>query len=89
MVAEPLGVVLVIGTWNYPVQLIALPMAAALAAGNAVVGKPSEVAPATSQVLARWIPEYLDQGAVAIVEGDVPTVTALLAQPVGSRLLHR
>ena len=80
IVAEPLGVVLVISAWNYPVQLLVLPMAFALAAGNAVVGKPSEVAPATSAALARWIPEYLDQDAVAIVEGDAPVVTALLAQ---------
>lgn len=80
IVAEPLGVVLVISAWNYPVQLLVLPMAFALAAGNAVVGKPSEVAPATSQALARWIPEYLDHDAVAIVEGDAPIVTALLAE---------
>jgi aldehyde dehydrogenase (NAD+) len=80
IVAEPLGVVLVISPWNYPVQLLVLPMAFALAAGNAVVGKPSEVAPATSAALARWIPEYLDHDAVAIVEGAVPVVTALLAE---------
>jgi len=77
---EPLGVVLVIAPWNYPVQLLLTPMAAALAAGNCVVGKPSELAPATSAALARLVPRYLDPAAVAIVEGGVPEATALLAE---------
>jgi aldehyde dehydrogenase (NAD+) len=67
---EPLGVVLVIGAWNYPIYLSVGPMVAALAAGNAVVLKPSEIASATSAVLARLIPQYLDPGAVQVVEGD-------------------
>jgi aldehyde dehydrogenase (NAD+) len=78
VVPEPLGVVLVIAPWNYPVHLLLLPMAYAIAAGNAVVGKPSEVSAATSAVLARLVPKYLDTEAVAIVEGDAPVVTALL-----------
>lgn len=78
-VLDPLGVVLVIAPWNYPIQLLLAPMIGALAAGNTVVGKPSEMAPATSAVLARWIPEYLD-GAVHIVEGGVPETTALLEE---------
>jgi aldehyde dehydrogenase (NAD+) len=73
-------VVLVIAPWNYPVHLVLLPMAYALAAGNAVVGKPSEGAAATSSALARWVPEYLDRDAVAIVEGDSTVVTGLLEQ---------
>ncbi|WP_431678368.1 aldehyde dehydrogenase family protein [Kitasatospora sp. KL5] len=77
---DPLGVVLVIAPWNYPVQLLLAPVAGALAAGNAVVAKPSELAPATSAVLARLIPRYLDPEAVAVVEGGVPETTALLAQ---------
>ncbi|WP_030267468.1 aldehyde dehydrogenase family protein [Streptomyces sp. NRRL B-24484] len=77
---DPLGVVLVIAPWNYPVQLLLAPVAGALAAGNAVVAKPSELAPATSAVLARLLPAYLDTGAVAVVEGGVPETTALLAQ---------
>jgi aldehyde dehydrogenase (NAD+) len=80
IVPEPLGVVLVIAPWNYPVHLLLLPMVYALAAGNAVVGKPSEISPATSAALARWVPDYLDQDAVAIVEGDANVATALLAQ---------
>jgi aldehyde dehydrogenase (NAD+) len=77
---EPLGVALVIAPWNYPVQLLVGPLAAALSAGNAVVCKPSEVAPATSRALARFLPEYLDPAAVAVIEGGVPETTALLDQ---------
>lgn len=77
---EPLGVVLVIAPWNYPLQLTLLPLATALAAGNAVVAKPSELAPATSAAIARLIPQYLDPSAVQIVEGAVPETTALLEQ---------
>jgi len=77
---DPLGVVLVIAPWNYPLQLLLTPVVGALAAGNAVVVKPSELAPATSAALARLIPEYLDTDAVAVVEGAIPETTALLAE---------
>lgn len=80
LVREPLGVVLVIAPWNYPVQLCLAPLVGALAAGNAVVIKPSEVAPATSAVLARLLPQHLDASAVHVVEGGVPETTALLAE---------
>ncbi|MFC9843553.1 aldehyde dehydrogenase family protein [Streptomyces sp. NPDC060223] len=77
---DPLGLVLVIAPWNYPVQLLLTPLLGALAAGNAVVAKPSELAPATSAVLARLLPQYLDTDAVAVVEGAIPETTALLAE---------
>ncbi|MFI1954160.1 aldehyde dehydrogenase family protein [Streptomyces xinghaiensis] len=77
---DPLGVALVISAWNYPVNLLLVPVAGALAAGNAVVAKPSELSPATSALMARLLPEYLDADAVAVVEGAVPETTALLAQ---------
>ncbi|MFD9460351.1 aldehyde dehydrogenase family protein [Streptomyces sp. NPDC060027] len=77
---DPLGVVLVIAPWNYPLQLLLTPMLGALAAGNAVVAKPSELAPATSAAVARLIPRYLDTDAVAVVEGGIPETTALLAE---------
>jgi aldehyde dehydrogenase (NAD+) len=80
LIPEPLGVVLVIAPWNYPVQLLVVPAAGAIAAGNAVVMKPSEVSSATSALLARLVPRYLDTEAVAIVEGGVPETTALLGQ---------
>ncbi|WP_125610348.1 aldehyde dehydrogenase family protein [Specibacter cremeus] len=76
---EPLGVVLVIAPWNYPIQLLLAPAIGALAAGNTVVAKPSELAPASSAALARWVPDYLPE-AVTIVEGGIPETTTLLEQ---------
>lgn len=79
-VREPLGAVLIIGPWNYPLQLILLPVVGALAGGNVAVLKPSELAPATSALVARLVPRYLDRDAVRIVEGGIEQSTALLAQ---------
>ncbi|WP_411107716.1 aldehyde dehydrogenase family protein [Streptomyces sp. cmx-4-9] len=79
-VQDPLGVVLVIAPWNYPVQLLLAPVVGALAAGNCVVAKPSELAPATSRAVAGLLPRYLDRDAVAVVEGAVAETTDLLAQ---------
>lgn len=79
-IPEPLGVVLVIAPWNYPVQLLLVPAAGAIAAGNAVVMKPSEVSAATSALLARLVPRYMDSSSVALVEGGVAETTELLAQ---------
>jgi aldehyde dehydrogenase (NAD+) len=80
-VPEPLGAVLVLSPWNYPVQLALNPLVAAVAAGNAVVLKPSELTPATSAALARLVPRYLDPEAVRVVEGGVEVASALLAEP--------
>jgi aldehyde dehydrogenase (NAD+) len=77
---DPLGVVLIIGPWNYPVYLSLAPLVAAVAAGNCAVLKPSELAPATSALLARLVPLYLDSEAVRVVEGDGQTTQDLLAQ---------
>jgi len=77
---EPLGVVLIISPWNYPIQLTLSPLVGAIAAGNCVVVKPSEVAPATSALLADLLPRYVDAEAVMVVEGDGETSQALLAQ---------
>lgn len=57
---DPFGVVLVMGAWNYPLQLTLLPVAAAIAAGNTVIIKPSEVAPASAKFIAETLPKYLD-----------------------------
>ena len=78
---EPLGVVLVIGAWNYPLQLTLAGMSAAISAGNCVVIKPPELAPATSALLATMVPEYLDSDCIKVIEGAVPETTALLDQP--------
>jgi len=77
---EPLGVVLIIAPWNYPVQLLLSPAVGAIAAGNAVLLKPSEVTPHVSAVLARRVRELLDPEAIAIVEGGVAETTALLTE---------
>ena len=77
---DPLGVVLVIGPWNYPLYLSLAPLVAAVAAGNCAVIKPSEWAPATSALLARLVPEYLDSKAIRVVEGDASVTQALLAE---------
>ncbi len=77
---EPLGVVLIIGPWNYPLQLVLSPLIGALAAGNCAVVKPSEIASETSRLLAHYLGDYLDPGYVRVVEGGVPETTALLDQ---------
>lgn len=77
---EPLGVVLVIAPWNYPVYLALGPLVAALAAGNTAVLKPSELAPATSRLLGELLPQYLDPDAVVVVEGDARTTQDLISQ---------
>ncbi|KAJ7945133.1 Aldehyde dehydrogenase [Quillaja saponaria] len=80
IVSEPLGVVLVISTWNFPFLLSIDPVIGAISAGNSVVLKPSEIAPATSSLLGNLLEEYLDNSAIRVVEGAVPETTALLEQ---------
>lgn len=80
VVPEPLGAVLVIGPWNYPVRCVVLPLAFAIAAGNTVALKPSELAPATSALLAELIPAYLDERAVVVAEGGPEVAEGLLDQ---------
>jgi aldehyde dehydrogenase (NAD+) len=77
IVPEPVGVVCVIAPWNYPVQLLLVPMIAAIAAGNAVVAKPSELTPATSAAIGNLL-RALDDPAIAIVQGCVAETTELL-----------
>ncbi|NXQ35828.1 AL3A2 dehydrogenase, partial [Alaudala cheleensis] len=77
---EPLGVVLVIGAWNYPFLLVMQPLIGAIAAGNAVVVKPSEVSENTARLVAEILPQYLDKDLYAVVTGGVPETTDLLTQ---------
>lgn len=77
---EPLGVALIIGTWNYPVMVTLSPLIGAISGGNTAVIKPSEVAPATAEVIARLIPEYMDRSAFSVVLGGASEATALLEQ---------
>ncbi|KPA13270.1 aldehyde dehydrogenase [Candidatus Magnetomorum sp. HK-1] len=78
IIAEPLGVTLIIGAWNYPYQLSLVPVVASMVAGNTIVLKPSELPAGTSRAMAKIInnnfkPEYL-----TVVEGGVPETSALL-----------
>jgi aldehyde dehydrogenase (NAD+) len=77
---EPYGTVLIIGAWNYPFYLTLGPAVGAIAAGNAVVLKPSEIAPASSALMAELVPRYLDSDAIAVVEGDGAVSQELIAQ---------
>lgn len=77
---DPLGVVLIISAWNYPFDLAIAPLIGAIAAGNAAVIKPSEVASNTSNLLARIIPKYLDSEAIQVIEGGVPETTEVLKE---------
>jgi aldehyde dehydrogenase (NAD+) len=83
---EPYGPVLVLSPWNVPVGLCLLAGAGALAAGNCVALKPSELAPRTSAVLAAGLPAYVDGDGVQVFEGGVEVAEALLEQRFG--LIH-
>jgi len=78
---DPLGVVLIIGPWNYPFQLMMAPLIGALAAGNCALLKPSELSPNTSDLLFELIPKYFEKTYVSIVGGGVPETTELLKLP--------
>ena len=78
---EPKGVVLIIGPWNYPFQLVIAPLIAAIAAGNCVIVKPSELTSHTSKLLVDLLGEVFTEDEVAVVEGDHLETQKLLALP--------
>ncbi|GJW43314.1 aldehyde dehydrogenase family 3 member F1-like protein [Tanacetum coccineum] len=78
LIPEPLGVVLIISTWNFPIALSFDPLVGAIAAGNAVVLKPSELAPSCASFLTETIRDYLDNSAVKVIEGGVDMGEKLL-----------
>ncbi|ASQ91775.1 aldehyde dehydrogenase family protein [Prosthecochloris sp. GSB1] len=77
---EPHGVVLVIGAWNYPLQLALAPAVSAIAAGNCVLVKPSERSPATSALMEEGLERYLDRNAVRVFAGDAEESLRLLKE---------
>jgi len=77
---EPYGKVLIIAPWNYPYQLALSPLIAAVAAGNQVVLKPSELTPNTSRIISKIISETFDKNHVACIEGGVDVAQELLTQ---------
>lgn len=74
VVREPLGVVLIIGPWNYPLQLLLTPLVGAIAAGNCVVLKPSEFAPATEAVMEKIITSVFPKEYILYAPGDGASV---------------
>ncbi|MEU1182514.1 aldehyde dehydrogenase family protein [Streptomyces sp. NPDC005820] len=77
---EPLGVVVVIGPWNYPLLLTLAPLVAAVSAGNCAVIKPSEHTPRTAQLITELVTEYLDPDAFAVIQGGPEATQAILAE---------
>ena len=81
IVREPLGVVLIIGPWNYPLQLLFTPLLGAIAAGNCVVLKPSEFAPATANIMQKIIESVFPKNYILFVPGDgVSVIPAMMNQ---------
>ena len=77
--SEPYGVALIIGAWNYPVQLVISPLVGAIAAGNCAVVKTAELVPHTSEVLLK-LSEYLDKEAFKMIKGGVEEATEILKE---------
>lgn len=77
---DPYGVVLVMGAWNYPLQLTLMPISGAIAGGNCVVIKPSEISPHTAKLIEELVPQYLDPECFPVVNGGIPETTALLKE---------
>ncbi|KAF2965687.1 hypothetical protein GQX73_g7881 [Xylaria multiplex] len=75
---EPLGAVLIIGPYNYPMMLNLAPLVGAISAGCTAIIKPSESAPATATVIKEVVEKYLDPGSFHVVNGAIPETTALL-----------
>jgi aldehyde dehydrogenase (NAD+) len=80
IIPEPLGVVLIIAPWNYPFQLLLAPAIGAIAAGNCVLLKPSEIAAHTSRLVANLIGKLFDPSFVAVAEGGVEVSQAVLQE---------
>ena len=78
---EPKGHVLIITPWNYPFQMPVNPLIYAIAAGNAITIKPSEMSANTSGILKEMINELFNENEIAVVEGDASTSTELLNKP--------
>ncbi|SDO20350.1 aldehyde dehydrogenase family protein [Vreelandella arcis] len=81
IVPQPLGVVGVISPWNYPWSLALMPVIDAIAAGNRVMLKPSELTPHTSALLSRLVHQYLSPQLLSVIEGNATTGQAFSALP--------
>ena len=79
VVYEPYGLVLVIGTWNFPLIVTLMPLISVIAAGNCVILKPSEYTPETNKILKRIIDETFSNEMCMLVEGEIETTRKLLS----------
>jgi len=80
IIPEPLGVTLIISSWNYPYQLSLAPIVAAIAAGNTIILKPSEISSQTSSLMASILNEAFDPNFLKVIQGGVQETTELLKQ---------
>ncbi len=78
---DPLGTVLILSPWNYPVNLLLSPLVAAIAGGNTIILKPSELAPATEEAITRMIEETFEPEFIAVIKGE--------GQGLGPQLIER
>lgn len=81
LLPQPLGVVGIVSPWNYPFQLAVAPVTAALAAGNRVLVKPSELTPAFSELLAKLASEHFSPDELSVITGDAETGKAFVSMP--------
>jgi len=77
---QPYGVVLVMSAWNYPLQLLLIPMIGAIACGNCVLAKPSEISGNMANLFEKLWPKYFDSNYIALVNGGINETTELLKQ---------
>lgn len=77
---EPFGVALILGPWNYPLQLLLMPLVGAIAAGNCAVLKPSELAPHTAEAVAKLVRETFAENFIAAINGGADAAAALLCE---------
>ena len=77
---EPFGVAIILGPWNYPVQLLLTPLVSAVAAGNCVMLKPSELVPRTAEAIAALVRETFAEEYISVATGDANVAEALLAE---------
>lgn len=82
IVREPLGVVAILGSWNYPLVTTLSPMISAIAAGNVVILKPSEFSPHVTMICKRLFARYLDSSAFVCLAGQVEVAKKLTSSKV-------
>jgi aldehyde dehydrogenase (NAD+) len=78
---EPLGVVLIFGSWNYPYVVNLKPLCQAITAGNCAVIKPSEFSPSSSSVIKELVDTYMDKDCFAVIEGGMEIAAKISSYP--------